>query len=1469
LKWFLLIVIVIVTTIIVLVNNENFQRYLAEKVSVEATRALGVPVTVERIKLGHYLRFEFHGVLALDQQNDTLIQADQLKLRVSEFNTLSKVMRFSDVMAINLRFGLITHKGDTLPALTQIINNLSDTAASTEKPWQIQIGALDLRNGRFLLENRNEAPAEEGVDFNYLDLEQIDAQLDEFMVRDDTIFANIRYLDAKEKSGFIVRRMQSRMQVSSRGIQGELTQIVTPHSKLDFSFELNYNDYDAFSDFYDSVQFDATFLKSKLSMVDLSFFSPGMKPVNNHLTMQGDFYGRLSDMYARDIVFNYGDSSYYRGYLKIKGLPDTDNLEMRALVDDFYVTRADFSTLKLHQGDPFELPEPLQKLSYLSVQGEFEGAPDNFYALATLNTNLGKLEIDLRLKDTLDDQKVYHGHLMAKALNAGQLLGQEDDLGTLDLSATINGRGLDKATLAADVDGYINSLQFRGNTFDSIRIAGKVEGERFGGSVNIKDDLIHFAFNGIADFSEENAAFKFKANITDAYLTKLHLIDIPDDEARITTTLQADFTGNHVDSVMGEAFLSALTYHQDDFVYHLDTLKLLAQQQDSIKAIRIRSDFLDGNIEGDFYVSAMGKSFMTTLARYMPALYPEPDTLEQLHSLDFDFHFKDTQGLSHIFLPQLKVAPGTKITGNYNSSNADLQAQIVSDSVVFNEIRFFGLDFQAAREEGLYKTITRFRDVVFAGHNNKEEELRLGLERMSLENTFDQDSVRYALKWDDLDDTLRNKADIRGSLEVISPEHFKHRITHSEIMVNDSMWHVAKDNFLGVKDSVLTLRNLALFHGRQRVAINGVFSPNPEDAVDLSFDDFDVANFDLFLAASGISLEGIINGELIFSNLTNVPRFTGNLDIADLYFNNEKMGDMTLYSTWVDSLNALQVQSDIVYTGRSGSRDLLTLEGAYFPATALASDSLNFRGEIKNFSINTLQPFFDDFLSEMSGFASGEVNVQGSSSRPQVTGDIGLVRSGLRVSFLNTKYYLADNIILKPEAIEFDSIMLYDTLGNTALLNGKIRHQYFDDFFLDIHISPQKFAGLNTNISHNKMFYGTAFASGNVDITGPMSDISMSVKARPDENTNIVIPISTGESTAESDFITFIDKTEEKKESITFNPANSSGFNMDFQLDINPNARAEIILPFQMGNIVGRGTGNMRMEINSSGDFNMFGDYFIEEGVFIFRLQNILKNTFTIRRGATISWSGDPYDADINITAVYKARPSLKGLPAAESVDPELTSERVPVDCIITLKNKLFNPTIDFSIELPNADAKVRELVYSSIDTTNTAEMNKQMLYLLVLNSFSVSGLDNNLSSGFGAQSFELLSNQISSWLSQISKDVDIGINYNPGDSYTSEELEVALSTQLFDDRVSIDGNFGMSGMQERTNANNIVGDVNVEVKITRDGRFRIRAFNRTNNTELLAIDDPYTQGVGVFYRKEFDTLSELFRKKRSREANQ
>ncbi|MDD2323660.1 MAG: translocation/assembly module TamB domain-containing protein, partial [Bacteroidales bacterium] len=176
-----------------------------------------------------------------------------------------------------------------------------------------------------------------------------------------------------------------------------------------------------------------------------------------------------------------------------------------------------------------------------------------------------------------------------------------------------------------------------------------------------------------------------------------------------------------------------------------------------------------------------------------------------------------------------------------------------------------------------------------------------------------------------------------------------------------------------------------------------------------------------------------------------------------------------------------------------------------------------------------------------------------------------------------------------------------------------------------------------------------------------------------------------------------------------------------------------------------------------------------------------------------------------------------------------------------------------------DVDEQTRELIYSTIDTSNNTLMTQQMLSLLVLNSFSFSSPNTALTSGLGATSFDILTNQLSNWLSQISKDFDIGINYRPGDEITQEEMEVALRTQLFNDRVIIDGNIGVMGSDNAENASNIVGDVNVEVKITRDGRLRLKAFNKSNDRDYLNNNAPYTQGVGISYFTEFDNLKELF----------
>lgn len=276
------------------------------------------------------------------------------------------------------------------------------------------------------------------------------------------------------------------------------------------------------------------------------------------------------------------------------------------------------------------------------------------------------------------------------------------------------------------------------------------------------------------------------------------------------------------------------------------------------------------------------------------------------------------------------------------------------------------------------------------------------------------------------------------------------------------------------------------------------------------------------------------------------------------------------------------------------------------------------------------------------------------------------------------------------------------------------------------------------------------------------------------------------------------------------------------------------------------------MSIDTRGDITMFGDYNIDAGTFLFTFQNLINRVFSIERGSIISFTGSPYDANLNVRAVYKVRAALSGIPEL-SVFEEYNGRSIPVECIIHLKNNLYNPDIGFGIRLPDAEDDLKQRIFAAIDTTNDVVMTQQMVSLLLMKSFSFSG-NTNLAGSVGASSIEMLTSQLSGMLSQLSKDIDIGLNYRTGDAMTNEALEVALSTHLFDDRVTIDGNFGITNSSSTQNTNNIVGDVTVDVKITRDGRFRVKAYNKSNNPfEASFYNADYKQGVGVYYRYEFD----------------
>lgn len=486
--------------------------------------------------------------------------------------------------------------------------------------------------------------------------------------------------------------------------------------------------------------------------------------------------------------------------------------------------------------------------------------------------------------------------------------------------------------------------------------------------------------------------------------------------------------------------------------------------------------------------------------------------------------------------------------------------------------------------------------------------------------------------------------------------------------------------------------------------------------------------------------------------------------------------------------------------------------------------------------------------------------VKGTFRNPEFNGLMNMEKAALTIDYLKTRYNFTSDVYIENNSIVFKEVSVSDPQKNKALTSGNVTFGPKKSITYSFNIRPNKFLALNTTGKDNEQFYGTAFMTGAININGGNGTIAIDISGRTEKNTKINIPITKSDKIVESDFITFVSKENkivaaEKPDIIH----TLSGFRLNFDLQVTQDAETQLIFDSTIGDLIrAKGDGDLKMEIDKNGNFNMFGEYSIEEGDYLFTLGNILNKKFEIKRGGRIIWNGSPYNANIDLEAVYNFRAPLTNLFPTDSSD--YYRKRIPVECQIYMSQSLKNPDVKFNIDLPTSDEETKNRVRAVINTQE--KLNKQFLSLLFINNFIYDEPDqtNFGIAEYGAGSAtttttELLSNQLSHWLSQISDEWDIGINYRPGDEISKDQVDVALSTQLLNDRVTLNGNVGYGGQTEQ--ASNIVGDFNVDVKLNKSGKLRVKAFNKAND-KLIYEESPYTQGVGIFYREEFNSLSEL-----------
>jgi hypothetical protein len=500
---------------------------------------------------------------------------------------------------------------------------------------------------------------------------------------------------------------------------------------------------------------------------------------------------------------------------------------------------------------------------------------------------------------------------------------------------------------------------------------------------------------------------------------------------------------------------------------------------------------------------------------------------------------------------------------------------------------------------------------------------------------------------------------------------------------------------------------------------------------------------------------------------------------------------------------------------------------------------------------------------------------------------------------------------MRADGIDFGSFQIRDSLGNTAEVSkGKLFHHSFRDLSYDFAINTNKLLLLNTHITDNNQFYGTMIGRANVKLYGPQDDLQMDIKGEPTDSSYIYIPTNTSRESADADFIVW--KVYGKE--MTKQKLMSSESNFTVTLDITANNYANVFLiidPLTKDIIKATGHGNLQMRVGTNEDMSIRGLYVIDRGNYNFSFQSFIKKPFVFMQGVEnfIRWSGDPYDADINVQAIYEAENiQLSVLDEKNGQQNTVYGSKAksylgPIWVVATLRDKLMHPTISFEIQIP-PKSELRNDLYAQgkIDQINSdpGELNKQVAFLLVFNSFGPLNTgaltaDQAVGGIFVSSISSYISGAMSSYFStkfqQVFKDKSLRVNFNTAvyngsalnpistndpnnNTYTYDRTNLNLSVikSFMNERLTFTVgsafDFGLTAQQASYAAVQFLPNLTAEYKLTENGRVVLTFFYRDSYNYLnIGNHTMNSSGTSISYRRDFDKLDEIFKKKKKTEV--
>ncbi|MFZ2338323.1 MAG: translocation/assembly module TamB domain-containing protein [Bacteroidales bacterium] len=1461
------ILLLVPTLASIVLRIPEVQTFMVNRITGHFSERIKSSISVGRVEYTFFNKLVLSDLLIKDQNNDTMLYSQRISAGILRLDFAGNNIRLGHVDIDQPVIALIT---DTtgLMNLTWYLDMLKTPDDTVKKgETRFSVNKITIKDGRFALLKRKHQAAKSLIDFNNLRLSGINGDAEDFRIRGDSTVLEINDIRFGESNGFLVRSMNSNLTFAGKDILFRDLFLYLDSSIINANhLILSGDETDGFRNFTEKVRLDISLDKSLISAPDLRYFLPAAGGLKESVELSGRITGTVSDMNGRKITAAYRDFTRLECDFDMSGLPDIKDTFIHISIGKLSANSSDMEMIR-RNGKALNLPDVIGKLGNISFAGSFTGFTTDFVTYGKIGTDAGSLKTDISFRPEGKGNFRIRGLVKGENVDLGLLTDNREMFGKLTMETDVDGYATSTTNISGNLTGRIDSVEVNKYVYRNVTLNGIFTEKTWDGNIKISDRNIRMDMLGMLDFSNELPEFDFTLNLAESNLYKLNF-DKSDTTSGLSMLATANFRGNNIDNLFGEIRLLNSTIKKYGNKLDLYDFTLKAFNEGGKPALSVKTDFVDADLRGYYKFGEIGLVLKSALATLLPSKFSAPELSGGLSANEFTFsvRFRNTDKLNNFFKTGLLLSEKSTLNGSfYRDSLISVSAD--SRMLVFRNNTFSNFSLKALYSESKFMADLRSTSLLVLGRADLKE-FRAGF-------TAGSDKLNFDLDWNDRIGKISKGAFVsRGSFiprtDGRTGSLLRIDIDSTDVTTKNNTWTVRKSSIL-VDSASTKINRFIVSSGVHSYIADGSVSGNQNDTLKLLFSGIDLSPLNSPAKRSEntpddplqLDIRGIVDGNIVISSALKDPLIQSDLRIAGFSILSGNYGDVSVISQW----NSLKKVADLSARNNLNGLRNFDLSGFYDPGIK----QFRIDGVAANLPVHALNPLLGFFASDIKGTVSGMVKVTGAPGELVLTGSLMPENTSLKIDYLQTRYSIRDSIRFDRSGIRFRNTGIADEEGNTAVLNGTIYHKSFKDFTVDLTINMDKnnCLVLNTSQGDNELFYGTAYVSGVTTIKSGHNTLSFDISAKTGSGTSFFIPLNSGMSVSESSFVTFINHdsammAKDKDIKAANTTSTGSSLELNFDLDVTPDAEVQLLIDPKAGDVIrGKGSGKLNISLNRKGEFKIFGDYAIEEGDYLFTLKNILNKKFEVEKGGKISFNGNIESAEIDLTAKYRnIKTSLSPILFPILQDPKYEA-RIPVEPQLNLSGNLFNPVVGFNIYLPNADEETRTYLRNAITTEE--EKSKQFIYLLVMNSFyadpsyrASSGVTGTGTSAMAVTTTEMLSNQLSNWLSQISNDFDVGFLYTPGTKdLSSQQLQVALSTQLLNDKVTINGNFDVTGTE--TEETPLIGDFDIEYRLTEKLRFKV--FNRYNNP-YTGKGAPYTQGLGFSLRQDFNNLSDIFKKK-------